>query len=83
MRVFSNEELILHWNYNLKFRPFIINFLYVTSFQLGKRINRQRLIELDIINGSTNELRGLKPISKEKFITILKETKTNESLIVD
>ncbi len=81
--VFTDEELKKHWNYNPKYRPFIINFLYVLSFPLGKRINRQRLMELGILDGSDNEIRGLKEIGEEQFETILKDTGTNESIIVN
>lgn len=81
--VFSNEELKMYWNYNPKYRPFIINFLYVHSFPLGKRTNRKSLLDMGIISGEENELRGLKKITKEQFIKILKITDTNESLIVD
>lgn len=81
--VFSNEELKKYWNWNPKYRPFIINFLYVWSFGLGNRINRKRLLELDILSGAENEIRGLKQITHEQFKTILNETGTNESLIVD
>lgn len=81
--VFSDKELMEFWNYNPKYRPFIINFLYVYSFPLGKRLNRKVLLEMGIISGEENELRGLKKITKEQFIKILKITDTNESLIVD
>lgn len=80
--VFSNEELKKFWNHNPRFRPFIINFLYVYSFRIGKRLNRKALLDLGIITGVENELRGLKKITKEQFITILKYTETNESIIV-
>lgn len=80
--VYSTEELKGFWNFNTRYRPFIINFLYVYSFRLGKRLNRQALLDLGIIKGVDNELRGLKKISKEQFITILKHTETNESIIV-
>ncbi len=81
--IFSDEELRKYWNWNPKYRPFIINFLYTHSFPTGKRINRQRLLELGVISGTKDELRGLKRISKEQFELILKETETNESLIID
>lgn len=81
--VFSNEELIKYWDWNPNYRPFIIYFLYVYSFHLGKRMNRQTLLDLGIISGIDNELRGLKKITKEQFLTILKDTATNESIIVD
>tara|TARA_R110001583_G_scaffold56591_2_gene170665 strand:- start:2083 stop:3606 length:1524 start_codon:yes stop_codon:yes gene_type:complete len=80
--IFTNNYLREFWNYS-KYRPFIIKFLYVHTFPLGSRLNRKKLLELDIINGNQNELRGLKKISKEQFLTLLKETKTNESIIVN
>ncbi|WCL51024.1 PIN domain-containing protein [Leptospira sp. GIMC2001] len=81
--VFSDEEIGKFWNWNKDNRPFIINFLYTQSFPTGKRINRQRLLELGILTGHSDEIRGLKRINKEQFKLILKETETNESLIVD
>jgi predicted nucleic acid-binding protein len=81
--VFSDEELKKYWNWNTNYRPFIINFLFVHSFPLGKRINRKMLLDLGIISGSENELRGLKEITRKQFEIILNETGTNESLIVD
>lgn len=81
--VFSNEELGKMWNYNSSNRPFIINFLYIYSFQKGKRMNRKALLEKQVIEGYNNELRGLKKITKDQFLTILKNTDTNESIIVN
>ena len=81
--IFADNELKKYWNWNPKYRPFIINFLYTHSFPTGKRINRQRLLELGVISGTKDELRGLKKISKEQFELILKETDTNESIIID
>ena len=81
--IFSNQELREFWNRNPRYRPFIINFLYTHSFPTGKRINRKGLLELGVLSGEQDELRGLKRISRESFKLILRETKTNESLIVD
>lgn len=81
--IFSDEGLKKYWNWNPRYRPFIINFLYTHSFPTGKRINRQRLLDLGILTGAENEIRGLKRISREQFELILKETETNESIIVD
>lgn len=81
--VFTDEKLKEYWNYKPRYRPFIINFLYVYSFSSGKRINRQKLIELGIISGVDRELSGLKKISKEQFELIVKTTGTDESLIVN
>lgn len=44
---------------------------------------RKALLELGVISGEENELRGLKKITREQLILLLKETKTNESIIVD
>ena len=81
--IFTDEGLKKFWNWNPKYKPFIINFLYTHSFPTGKRINRKRLLELGVITGAKDELRGLKKITKNQFELILKETNTNESLIVD
>lgn len=81
--IFPDEELIKFWNYKPKFRPFIMKFLYVCSFTLGNRLNRKQLLDLGIITGEENELRGLKEITKEQFNTLINETKTNESIIVN
>jgi hypothetical protein len=81
--IFSDDELRKFWNRNPKYRPFIINFLYTHSFPTGRRINRRSLLDLRILNGDENEIRGLKRITKDQFELILKETYTHESLIVD
>jgi hypothetical protein len=81
--IFTDDGLKEFWNWNPRNRPFIINFLYTHSFPTGKRVNRQRLLELGVITGDKDELRGLKKITKEQFELILRETGTNESLIVD
>jgi hypothetical protein len=81
--VFSDSQLQEQWNWSTQFRPFIINFLYVYPFALGNRLNRKRLLDLSIIDGSDDELRGLKRIDRTRLLIILKETKTNESLIVN
>lgn len=81
--IFTDEYLKEFWNYNPNYRPFLIRFLSVYSFQLGNRINRKNLLDMGILKGTENELRGLREISKEQFIHILKEAKVNESFIVD
>ena len=81
--IFSDAELSKWWNFKPQYRPFIINFLYTHSFPTGHRINRQKLLELGVLSGEENEIRGLKKISQEQFQSILKESRTDESLIVD
>jgi hypothetical protein len=81
--IFTDGYLKEFWNYNPKFRPFLIRFLSTYSFQLGNRLNRRQLLDLGIISGAENELRGLKQITKEQFLIILKEAKVNESFIIN
>ena len=81
--IFTDEYLREFWNFKPNYRPFLIRFLSTYSFQLGNRINRKQLLDLGIISGAEDELRGLKKITKEQFITILKEAKVNESFIVN
>lgn len=79
--VFSDKELLEHWNYRTNNRPFIVNFLYVYSFP--KRINMKRLIELGVIADIHSAPRGFEPIKPEKIELILKETQTDESVTVN
>lgn len=80
--VFTDKELMNQWNYSSR-KPFLINFLYVYSIPAGNRINRKRLLDLKILKNFENEIRGLKQISKEEFLLILRECKVNESFIVN
>ncbi|MFZ5858337.1 MAG: PIN domain-containing protein [Chloroflexota bacterium] len=79
--VFSDKELLEHWNYRASNKPFIVNFLYAYSFP--KRINMKRLIELGVIADVRSAPRGFEPIKPEKFELILKETQTDESIVVN
>ena len=79
--VFSNEELKKYWDYSPRNRPFIVNFLYVYSFP--KRPNLAKLIELGVIRDTDSAPRGFEPISVEQFHIIIKESQSNESIIVD
>jgi predicted nucleic acid-binding protein len=78
--VFTDAQLKEHWNYNPRWRPFIVNFLYVYSFP--KRPNRKDLIDLGIFAGNYAP-RGFDRISRESFEQILKLSLTNESFIVN
>ena len=80
--IFTDAGLREFWNYKPDFRPFIIKFLYIYSFVQGKRLNRKQLLDLGVITGEENELRGLKKITTEQFRTIIKETNTDESIVV-
>ena len=78
--VFSVQELLKHWNYKPNNRPFIVNFLYAYSFP--KRITLNDLINLRIIPDVNSAPRGFTRISIDHFRAIVKETKTDESIIV-
>lgn len=79
--VFPEKDLKAMWNYKKGNRPFVIRFMYVYSFP--HRINMKQLIDLDILKGVDDAPRGFKPISTEQLNLILKETKSDESFIVD
>ena len=79
--VFSNEELKKKWDHNPRNRPFIVNFLYVYSFP--KRPNLAKLIELGVIRDTNSAPRGFESISVEQFLNIIKESQSNESIIVN
>lgn len=79
--VFSDDELVKHWDYNERNRPFIVNFLYVYSFP--KRINMKRLIEIGVIASVEDAPRGFARLSVKNLKDILRECQADESIIVD
>ncbi|MCK4328458.1 hypothetical protein KAX02_01295 [candidate division WOR-3 bacterium] len=80
--VFSDDELKRQWNIAPSTnRPFIVNFLYAYSFP--KRINLKRLIELGVIQDISSAPRGFEEISNVSFEKILKETDSNENIIIN
>lgn len=66
--VFTDEELIKHWNYNTQSRPFIVNFLY--AFSYPKRPNLKWLNENGVIPDILDMPRGFRKITREDFINI-------------
>lgn len=79
--VFSDQELRSYWNMQPDIRPFIVNFLY--SYSFPRRINLKRLIELGVVRDVESAPRGFTRISDEAFEKILRETASNQSLVVD
>lgn len=79
--VFTDQELKKHWDYKKTMRPFIVNFLYAYSFP--QRINLQALIDLGIIKNSDSAPRGFQKITTSQFNIIMRETRTDESIVVD
>ena len=79
--VFSEQELREQWDYNSANRPFIVNFLYAYSFP--KRLNLKTLIDLGVIKDIQSAPRGFTEISNDLFGIIIKETGSNENIIVN
>jgi hypothetical protein len=79
--IFDDDELKKHWNYNTRYRPFVVNFLYLYSFP--KRPNMQKLIEMGVIKDIHSAPRGFEQITQEQFEKILEASETNESFIIN
>ena len=78
--VYPEQALREMWRYSTR-KPFVVNFLYTYSFP--HRINMKELIDLKVLTGINDAPRGFKPITKEQFEIILKETRSDESFIID
>lgn len=79
--VFTDQELIKHWNYNAKYRPFVVNFLYVYSFP--KRMNLKSLVENGIIMDVHAAPRGFEILTDAKFEKLLGGSNVDRSIIID
>lgn len=78
--VYPEPELREMWRYSAR-KPFVVNFLYTYSFP--HRINMKELIDLRVLQGINDAPRGFKLITKEQFEIILKETRSDESFIIN
>jgi len=78
--VFPENELSAMWN-RKDSKPFVVRFMYIYSFP--HRINMKQLIDLGVLSGKDDAPRGFKPITEEQFNLILKETRSDESFIID
>lgn len=79
--VFSDTDLLAHWNYNPRNRPFIVNFLY--AYSLPKRPNLKKLIDIGVVADVNSVPRGFEPIQREAFRRLLQESNADARLIVD
>ncbi len=68
--VFTDEELMAHWNYSPSNRPFIVNFIY--AFSYPKRPNLKWLNENGVIPDIRDMPRGFRKITREDFLNIAK-----------
>lgn len=78
--VYPEAELRKMWRYSTR-KPFVVSFLYIYSFP--HRINMETLIKMNVLLGINDAPRGFKRITQDQFRQILKETKSDESFIVD
>jgi predicted nucleic acid-binding protein len=79
--VFSDKELVEHWNYRPNNRPFVLNFLYVYTFP--KRMNLKALIDAGVILSTDSVPRGFEQINDDQFKRILEGSNADESFIVN
>ncbi|MBE6384997.1 MAG: hypothetical protein E7048_04940 [Lentisphaerae bacterium] len=79
--VFPENKLKEMWNYNAFRKPFAVRFLY--EYSIPHRLTMKDLIDLKILAGIDDAPRGFKEITKEQFITILKESKSDQSFIIN
>ena len=79
--VFTDQQLIEHWDYRKYNRPFVVRLLYVYSFP--RRMNLKRLIDAGVIRSTDHAPRGFARISDEQFDRILRGSDANGSFIVD
>jgi predicted nucleic acid-binding protein len=79
--VYSEEELRRQWDTSPPgSKPFAVKFLYAYSFP--KRINMKRLIELGVLRDVYSAPRGFEEMSDQSFRKIIKETNSDERIVV-
>lgn len=76
--VFSDQDLIDYWNGNPRYRPFVVNFLYVHSFP--KRLILRDLLGLKII---AEPPRGFTQLTESAFQTLMEKSNADQRLVVD
>ena len=76
--VFSDSELVKHWNYKPFNRPFVVNFLYLYSFP--KRMNLKSLTEEGILSEAP---RGFESLTDEQFEKLLGGSHVDRCLIIN
>lgn len=77
--VFSDTELASQWDWKPRYRPFVVNFLYLQSFP-APRLNLKQLTEAGIITGAP---RGFEELSDDAFTKLLTLARANHRLIID
>lgn len=77
--VLTDEQLVSFWKYKENIKPFVVNLLY--AYSLPNRINLADLIKLGVIQDINSIPRGFGKISWDKFMTVLKYSKSDENII--
>ncbi|HUC81761.1 MAG TPA: PIN domain-containing protein [Flavisolibacter sp.] len=77
---FTEAELLGFWTRYKTIKPFVVEFLY--AYSLKKRPNLDRLIELGVIPNITSVPRGFSRISLANLQAVLKDSRSDESIIV-
>lgn len=77
--IFSNDEL--NTIYKEKKYKYIIKMTY--NVALKKRINRARLIEMNIMSNDKNVYSGFGSMNFNQLVSVIKESQVNESLIIN
>lgn len=78
---FTNDQLLEFWDRYNHSKPFVVEFLY--SYSFPKRPNLAKLVELGIISDIMSVPRGFSKITLEQLYLILKESRSDESIIID
>jgi hypothetical protein len=78
---FTQDELLKFWQRYRDNKPFVVEFLY--AYSLKKRPNLNRLIELGVISDLFSVPRGFSKISLANLQAVLKDSQSDESIIVD
>lgn len=77
----TQPELKKFWDRNAKNRPFVVNLLY--CYSLEHRINLKRLIDLGVIQSVEQMPRGFYKMGWNNLIKVIKDSKSDESIISD
>lgn len=77
---FTPDQLKEFWTRYKSLKPFVVEFLY--TYSLPRRPNLVRLIELGVIKDAQSAPRGFSKISLNQLHLILKESQSNEDIIV-
>lgn len=78
---FKMEDLKAFWTRYPGNRPFVVEFLY--AYSLPKRLTLARLIEMEVIPDIFSAPRGFSKISLDKLRAILRDSHSDESIIVN